>query len=322
MADQNQMPQNSIPPRDVPPAPAKPGGATAPLSDDPAAGTPRTVRLKPFTPPGTVPSVVPGLSPADAVKKATSRIPLAGVGAAPSQPPGMRRTAPIQTSAGEGEATVKRTTSRIPMPGATAPIPAVSEAPKTIKIRPLSGTQPVTGTQPVPYSADGAPAQAAKTKTSRIPLEAAMGIPQTAESATPKTIKLKRPGEMSTVKVTVPGAAAASEDAGSVTQKKTIRVKRPTVPAAAGAVAAEGAAPADAGPGAPTLFAAPTVQAAAGPERGAGPFVAVAALAVLAIIALIVVLSSQSFGPKAKVYLNGSDGPEITLPGAVNVGGG
>ena len=121
---------------------------------------------------------------------------------------------------------------------------------------------------------------------------------------------------MSTIKVQVPGSGGADADAGSITQKKTIRVKRPTMPAAAD-LAADGAAASGDPSAIPALE--PVLMAPAR-ERAVGAFVAVAFVAIGVAICLLLVFSSQVFGPKAKVYLGGHEGPEFAPPGAVNVG--
>ena len=134
-----------------------------------------------------------------------------------------------------------------------------------------------------------------------------MSVPQAGGAAAhmdnaPKTIKLKRPGEMSTIKVSVPGGAAnagprpapaaaeATADSASATQKKTIRVKRPTMPAAAGVVG-EGAEPG--APGQATM--APVTIVASAPERGTGWFIAVAAACILVAIGIMLLFSTQSY---------------------------
>lgn len=346
MADNNPVPPQAIPPKAMPPTQ---GGADAPTvrrqpvpvegsampSVAPSAA-PRTVRLKPVQVPvpGAATPVAPSPPPpsaggalaAEAIKRMTSRIPMpsstgpiGGKGSTGQIPaasasggfPGAKRaTAPLPVEdAADAEGGVKKVTSRIPMPSSTAAIPAVADAPKTIKIKPLVGPQTVPGTQPVPAVGEAAQPQASKSKTSRIPLEAAMGIPQTGDGGVPKTIKLKRPGEMSTVKVSVAGPGTASEqDVGAITQRKTIRVKRPTAPAIT--VPAEGAEN-EAASVSPVAFKP-------APERGAGPFVAVAVLCILVTLGLLVVFSAQIFGPNASLtQVSIWPGIDIPLPGSI-----
>lgn len=172
-----------------------------------------------------------------------------------------------------------RQTSRIAVPtlGTEMPDTAAGPAPKTIRVvRPLAtpGTPlpaPKPGDHPLPPGPkplSGPQMQATKSKTSRISLEAAIGAGETAPTGplanpagAPKTIRLKRPSEMPTLKVpsvrqpTVGGLAgvppgiqtqavssktarvAEPEEAVTaggntfvpLTQKRTIRVRRPGV---------------------------------------------------------------------------------------------
>jgi hypothetical protein len=123
-----------------------------------------------------------------------------------------------------------------------------------------------------PASAPASPLSAApesKRKTSRIPLEAALATAEqtqpAAEGATPKTIKLKRPGDGASVKVTPLGEAPEGEtpapealpsepvaevsaEASKANLRKTVRLDEtaelpPPAPAAASAAAEEGATP-------------------------------------------------------------------------------
>lgn len=132
-------------------------------------------------------------------------------------------TAPAVAAAAQAK---KKETSKVPLEAALAePKPAVG----TIKL-----------------SKPTAESMNEKRKTSRISLQAALG-PQVADGAVatkgPKTIKLKRPSEASTVRVPTrdEGAAlgddlaktaelddAAVQDTQTPTRRKTIRVKRPT----------------------------------------------------------------------------------------------
>ena len=360
----DQVPQSAIPPKAVPPqarpatdaagseaAPTVRRQATPPLGGT-SAPIPRTVRLRPVASVNTAgtpaASATPGLPPvtpaaptdteAAAVKRMTARIvmmsnevdPLTGkkrTGQIPAatEPGAKKATAPLSAVGGvDGDATVKMVTSRIQM-STTVAIPDLGDTPKTIKIRPLSGTQPVPSTQPIsvvepPVAASQPFAQqmADKAKTSRIPLESAMSVPQSGGASaamqpggSPKTIKLKRPGEMSTIKVSVPGAGAApaaGESAGepsadhmSITQKKTIRVKRPTVPAAASA----GGGGAIGEPGISTVPAmSPVAFAAAAPERGTGWFIALAVACILIAVGVAGVLFVQLYGSPPNTQLD------------------
>ena len=324
----------------------QPGGIPAPI--------PRTVRLKPIgaaTAAGSpatssisnllpvTPAVPAGADAADAIKRMTARIvmmsnegdvrvgnkrtgpiPVAGIESGAKK----ATTALADMGGAAGDATVRKVTSRIQM-STTLPLPELSDTPKTIKIRPSAGTgaQPVASTQPIsivdlPTGAGPSFAQqpAGKAKTSRIPLESAMSVPQTGgaptaeQSGAPKTIKLKRPGEMSTIKVSVlgaGGASAAAQSAGeqstdnaSITQKKTIRVKRPMAPAAASMAGADAGAP-----GVPTVTAmSPMAFSAAAPERGTGWFIALAVACILVAIGLSGLFSVQLFGSRPHTELD------------------
>ena len=218
---QSAIPPKAVPPQARPVAEAAGGGDTptvrrqaVPLASAPI---PRTVRLKPIGAPvapgvhvasaagGGLPAIAP-VAPAnteaaaDAIKRMTARIKMmanegdpqvgkrqtgqlaaegiAGVKKATSS---LAVTAVLANADGSAESpTVKKVTSRIQM-STTAPIPDITDTPKTIKIRPSPGVQPVSSTQPI--SLADAPSQAqqqaaGKAKTSRIPLESAMSVPQ------------------------------------------------------------------------------------------------------------------------------------------------
>ena len=91
----------------------------------------------------------------------------------------------------------------------------------------------VTGPVPAPAAlhrtgivAEGVVSEAAKTKTSRISLNSAIGVaPTNAKSSTAplKTIRLKRPTGLPAT----PAASQAQDNAASVTQKKTLKLHRP-----------------------------------------------------------------------------------------------
>lgn len=352
MADDttDQTPQSAIPPRAVPPQvrsaadaestedsptvrrqPVSPGGTPAPI--------PRTVRLKPIGAgavagvPATVsPLLVPSVgstapvdteAAADAVKRMTARIMMMSNEGDPQT--GKRRTEAIPSggakqattsfeSAGASDNSVmfKKQTLQIQM-ATTAPIPDMVDMPRTIKIRPSGGAQPITGTQPM--SQLETHQVVGKAKTSRIPLDSAMSVPQSGSASTtessdgvPKTIKLKRPGEMSTIRVSVPGTAAAAHTAGaqvadnaSITQKKTIRVKRPMTPAAA-SVAGGGAADEPGVSGRTAM--PPAALAAAAPERGTGWFITLAVACILVAIGVTGIMFVQLYGAPPNTKLD------------------
>jgi hypothetical protein len=186
-----------------------------------------------------------------------------GAEAAPSAPaPGAgvpaakKQTTRVDLSAAE-PAEAKKKTSRIPLETAleTEGKPLqVQTTPKTIRIRrpvvPPSVTPPSLQEEATPAAAEG------KRKTSRIELEAALAVSGTAEEEkpavpgpTPKTIRIKRPSQVGTIKLARPGIpeapgggeeislksqtsridlpTAAPAEATAPTQRKTIRIRRP-----------------------------------------------------------------------------------------------
>ncbi len=323
----------------------QPGGIPAPIPRTvrlkpigaaTAAGSPATSSISNLLP--VTPAVPAGADAADAIKRMTARIvmmsnegdvrvgnkrtgpiPVAGIESGAKK----ATTALADMGGAAGDATVRKVTSRIQM-STTAPIPDLFEGPKTIKVRPSVGGPPPSSTQPIslvesPTVGDQPFSQqpGGKATTSRIPLESAMSVPQSVGAAaadlsggSPKTIKLKRPGEMSTIKVSVPGASAAPAvmqsageppaDNASITQKKTIRVKRPMAPAAA-SVAGGGAAGDSGGGG---VVMSPVAFAPAAPERGTGWFIAVAVACLFLAIGLVGLFAVQLYGSRPHTELD------------------
>lgn len=153
------------------------------------------------------------------------------------QKPAVSAIKPISVIAAQGAKDPKRETSKIPLEAAKpSPLTAAAAEPKTIRISPA---KPMSAkTAPVDMEDD-------KRKTSRISLEAALApSDDTATPGAPKTIKIKKPSDSSTVKaVSGPSIKAAiddlsktarlddastDEEGGPLTRKKTIKVKRPT----------------------------------------------------------------------------------------------
>jgi hypothetical protein len=245
-------------------------------------------------------------------------------------------------------AAAKKETSRIPLEAAklpSAPAPAAGApaagAPKTIRIKPVAAPVPGKTIKPemaapveTPPSAERL--AAAKRSTSRISLDAVLGAeaaaPKPAEG--PKTIRLKRPGEASGVKVqpaAMPSAAsapqrpaepvapaappvAAQEPTVPATVRKTVLVKRP------------GARPAGEGEGTP---ATPLPDAALSMEEmgvaGAADepswvFSVFAAAAVLVVCVLIYALAAQTFGPDRSLTQLSAGVPDLNLswPGKIS----
>ena len=224
------------------------------------------------------------------------------------------------------DASADNTTRTVRLKPITAPPPVVA---------PPSVTAPIPGADPIP---DGprpptpAQVQAAKSKTSRISLEQAISmdsqtprstqhvepanvIAAPAPGGAPRTIRLKRPTEMPTLKVNavpppspLPGAegsvatlspappADASDDA-AVTQKRTLKVRKPGAPSIAigGAAAAQepDALPDGMEPIDPASFS--SLAPMAKPEKGNAVFVTFAFLALAAGLALVVFSSMMLF---------------------------
>ena len=178
-------------------------------------------------------------TPPKMVLNASERVP---------SPPGAesnkRKTARVDLDAAQAATTVtsvKSATTRITLPTMPAAAPQ-GFAPKTIRLtRPgLRPAVPGPAAHVPAVSASGRIAatpiasEVAKRQTSRIPLEAAMAVPDaaTGTSDVPKTLRLRRPDEEAgpgNLATTSPDASAsetAPTDA-QPTQRKTIRIKRP-----------------------------------------------------------------------------------------------
>ncbi len=265
----NQVPQGAIPPKAVPP----------PTGETPTA-TSRTVRLKPLTPgaapatasrlPPVVPSAPAGTEAASsAIKRMTTRISTMANEIDPLT--GRKLTGPIPAESVSEAPVAQKSATRVPL-SSTARIPELADMPRTARGR---VEPPAVMGQPPSQQPAG------KAKTSRISLESAMGVPST-DAGIPKTIKLKRPDE-ALFRVATPGAEEDA-DGSAPAQKKTIRVKRPTVPEASAQDEA-----ADSAPVSPLTF----VPA---PERGTGLFVLLAVAALLVAIGLTGLFTAQLFG--------------------------
>lgn len=233
MSEQEQANQGAIPPK-VSPISKVEGAAVTP------AGAPRpiSVRLKPVAA-----ATTPAPSP-----KATSRVPVPDLAKAKDAVAAPRpvtvRLRPL-------------TPAKPATPAAPVAAPAAPAAPtkaggstQTIAQVEFSATAPiapVAAITPKPEAGEtaepsAAQVQAAKSKTSRITLDAAIGAPALAGDA-PKTIRLKRPSDLSAA--SSPQAAArktsripesalpGGDESAAVTQKKTLKIKRPGLKTAA-----------------------------------------------------------------------------------------
>ncbi len=253
-----------------------------------------------------------------------------------------RITAPPEALAPVAGAANPRRTSRITLPedAATTPADDVAGAlPKTIRVvrppAPGGMPPPQPGAHPLPPGPkppSASQVQAAKSKTSRISLEAAIGgeaaaAPLAAADGAPKTIRLKRPSEMPTLKVPAvhpptavppPGARATAPiaphpipsktapilaaeglsaaptaaDGIPLTQKRTIRVKRP------GAVSI--APPTAGGEAEPALTPLSPEESGLPVKDSCNPVFLVAAVAAILVTgALVFLFYQQLYGPAA-----------------------
>ena len=281
MADQDEVTQGAIPPKVSPFA--KPEGAAPITPAAPGAPRPITVRLKPVAPApaeAAAPAAAAPAAPAvgipaapPASPRATSRVPVPeGVSEMPAAiRPATVRLRPVAAPTGAFQTPPRSpASSTVPVSldavapsrsqvSASSTVPISLDAvqftsPTTPAASPLTPQHPPTpGANPLPDGPkppSSAQVQAAKSKTSRISLDSAIGVaPVGAEKEGPKTIRLKRPSDLATPtpaatvpKSPLPAArqtsripdsalptveAAVAADSASVTQKKTLKIKRP-----------------------------------------------------------------------------------------------
>lgn len=217
--------------------------------------------------------------------------------------------------------TPKKKTSRIGLdapgtPPQGVPVPGGQPLPKTIVIKPPAAAAAKVSPPPID------PIEAAKKMTSRIALETALTAGdgtdggQTGSPTTPKTIRIKRPSQAATIKLTRPDAPpeapSASETASAKsktsridipveaieteapTQKKTIKIRRPD--ATKGVKSLTIARP----EGESATVAATVVAGAIAPDETPEPsvgaiFTITALASVLVIGVLLYVLAAQAF---------------------------
>lgn len=315
-------------------------------------------------PPKQVPFKAPEASPAPTVIRPVLRRP----GDAPESAPKADKGTAHITMPGEAPEAVstpsaaspllsKKATSRIAMPGiSTGPSTGDLSDIRTVRVKPLTTPQP--GSNPLPEGPkppSPAQVQAAKSKTSRISLEAALGAVADAPAAgaAPKTIRLKRPTDMPTGRITAPIAPISPASAGTTahigglastatapipnvspvvqvnqtarmptsklatqrlaemisgdpkgqTQRKTIKVKRPSSALKVVRGGEEGATGEEGGDeGLQTLLPLPAgMHPIAGPDTAHWTFVLVASLTIILSFGLLWVLAAQTFGPNAAV---------------------
>ena len=242
----------------------------------PAEGSapPRQTPFKPVAAPDAAPAA--GSSPVSPiVRRPTLRRPgepAAAVPVASPAPPAPAAANPPSGVPITHTEAAKRKTSRVDLP-LTANLTGTTDDTtefKTVKLRPMPSPQP--GAAPLPEGMKPlSPLQveAAKSKTSRISLEAALGANEGLDAGAPKTIRLKRPSELKTgstgqiaipmataatvrrtglvppaaglppqsstarlpTQALPPDAAAPTEEDLSPTRRKTIKIKRPSAAA-------------------------------------------------------------------------------------------
>lgn len=338
MAEQDQVNQGAIPPKVSPLD--KPEGQAAVTPAGAAANAPRpiTVRLKPAAP--AVAAAPQPLRPVD--PKATSRIPVPEEVAAAAPAAIRPATVRLRPIAAPGAATEAAPRT---VPGATQAITQVelsSTAPiaPVVPVQPQPQPPPTPGASPLPDGPkplSAAQVQASKSKTSRISLDAAIGVAP-AESVGPKTIRLKRPSDLMappaapTVASTplapasarktsrIPDSALPAEGDGSagVTQKKTLKIKRPGgKPDAAGEAGAEG----EGFPEGVQMTPISPLDFPAQKEESS-VFTTIAAVCAVAAAVVLVLLTfclgAHAVGPDAgKNAVASISGPELPWPGRI-----
>ncbi len=305
--------------------------------------------VKPTTPPGSVRikprplNAAGGESSDDGEKKSST----ARIGLKPKSVRLKPVAIGIKREGPEANAPVgsKRETSKIPLQAA---IPtAVNAAPtKTIKIKPALPTnmkkpddKPAADSEPEKQEA---PEADPKRQTSRISLDAALGGEgENKQAAGPKTIRLKRPSEVATVKIKKkpevednkageplnktseipPPEAEGDKDEIPQTQKKTIKVKRPSQRRAVKSVSVKRAG-SEAGatePAAEGAVAAAPMQAvgpAAAPVKDGAhwTFITASVAAIIVCCIIIYVLCAQVLGPNISLTQLSYAAPDAELP--------
>lgn len=268
----------------VPPKVAPFGAAATPV---PAAAPAPAAPKAPLT--SSAVSASPGLSTIKlkpVIRKPTIHKPVVGARPAPIAP----AVAP---------ATAKKATQNLK--SVTGPIPAQA----TLKKTGIIAEGIITPQQQ----------QAAKSKTSRISLESAIGVAPAKEGPAPlKTIRLRRPTDLKPTPMTLTPKAeetpaeaptmptAAPEptaDEASVTQKRTLRLPRSggigIKPPTLGLGSPAGADVSDMGGDVPDLGAVPAFDAAAPRAEGLGVPKWVAALSLVASLAALLVMGCLLF---------------------------
>lgn len=240
-------------------------------------------------------------------------------------PLGIKRDTPDPTAAPGS----KRATSKISLPASSDDMPATAP----------TGPKPITITKTAPADTETAeagsdtatkptiipqPAPDPKRQTSRISLDSALGN----ESASgPKTIKLKRPNTSGAIKVqgSEPSSGSGSLTSGEITspagtaepdettntQKKTIKVKRPSVRTSQRPSLAGGSTTAS--NSSPTMFT-PPAKALAPVDHAHWFFIVTGCAATIITGVLVYVLTAQAFGPNISLTELSYGAPDMELP--------
>jgi hypothetical protein len=315
------------------PSPRRDGTTRMKLQADtpkPVVPKSRTAAATPLATPKVTPKAAPGsirmqAKPKPLTANAPKTIKAKSVGAKPTalrrpKSISLKPAAPSAPAAGPKGARPgsKRETSKISLESATAPLSA-AVAPKTIKIKPVA-ISPAAGSSTPPVHDP-------KRQTSRISLEAALGSSGDKVSTGPKTIRLKRPSEAPTIK-----AKAAPESAGnalnktarielpdadsdvSATQKRTIKVKRPSQRRSGKSVSVKRGTSESAA----AYAAAPVPGTVGRPQRSADSvhwtFITASVAAMLVCCVLIYLLCAQVLGPNISLTELAYAAPDAELP--------
>ncbi len=205
-----------------------------------AAAAAPTLKLRPALRPAPAAGAATPAKPAQPAVPPAAPAPAA---AAPAAPSGAPAAAPAAAPAGALRPTLRKPVIGIRKPvigarAAPASAPASSPAPASpaAAAQQKSVTAPIGALHKTGIVAEGvltpAQQQAAKSKTSRISLESAMGVAPTKAHAPLKTIKMKRPGELAAggAKPIAPAAPAGGAKPPPViapTQRKTLKIHKP-----------------------------------------------------------------------------------------------
>lgn len=258
---------------------------------------PKTIKLKKPVPLGIKRDTPDPAAPLG-TKRATSKISL-----------------PSDTDGPTGSTTSGSQPARIvqPVPIAIPAVPAVHLAEASGKAADTALAPAVPPPQPAPDP---------KRQTSRISLDSVLGN----EGDTgPRTIKLKRPasntikvqgiespdaGELRSKTAAIDLSTASPGDDTPETQKKTIKVKRPSARPSLRTAAAGGAGEATGGGSSPRMFVPPTRKLAA--DSAHWTFIVAGCAATIIAGVLIYVLCAQALGPNLSLTPLSYSGPDST----------